>query len=92
VTWDVFHAWKQFQHDGDRDALQRRVATIKAQMLPLLEWGSTGKRQRHVRAREEPAQAVAGALDVRRRPGRRTDQQLAERGLQAGSRLLAGST
>jgi transposase len=50
VTWDVFHAWKQFQHDGDRDALQRRVATIKAQMLPLLEWGSTGKRQRHVRA------------------------------------------
>ncbi len=50
VTWDVFHAWKQFQHDGDRAALQQRVATIKTQMRPLLEWGSTGKRQRHVRA------------------------------------------
>ena len=50
VTWNVFHAWKQFQQDGDRDALQQRVATIKAQMRPLLEWGSTGKRQRHVRA------------------------------------------
>ncbi len=29
VTWNVFHAWKQFQQDGDRAALQRRVATIK---------------------------------------------------------------
>jgi transposase len=50
VTWNVFQAWKQFQHDGDRAALQRQVAAIKMQMLPLLEWGSTGKRQRHVRA------------------------------------------
>ena len=50
-TWKLFHAWKQFQQDGDREALQRRVATIKAQMRrPLLEWGSTGTRQRHVRA------------------------------------------
>jgi hypothetical protein len=40
VTWNVFHAWKQFQQDGD----------IKRQMRPLLEWGSTGKRQRRVRA------------------------------------------
>jgi transposase len=50
VTWNVFQAWKQFQQDGDRDALRARVAAIKAQMGPLLEWGSTGKRQRHVRA------------------------------------------
>jgi transposase len=26
VTWNVFHAWKQFQQDGDRAALQQRVA------------------------------------------------------------------
>jgi transposase len=39
-----------FQQDGDRAALQQRVAMIKKQMGPLLEWGSTGKRQRHVRA------------------------------------------
>jgi transposase len=50
VTWNVFQAWKQFQHDGDRAALRRRVEAIKEQMRPLLEWGSTGKRQRHVRA------------------------------------------
>jgi transposase len=50
VTWNVFQAWKQFQHDGDRAALQRQVAAIKTKMMPLLEWGSTGKRQRHVRA------------------------------------------
>jgi transposase len=50
VTWNVFHAWKQFQQDGDREALQQRVEAIKTQMRPLLEWGSTGKRQRHIRA------------------------------------------
>jgi len=50
VTWNVFHAWKQFQQDGDRDALQQRVEQIKVQMRPLLEWGSDGKRQRQVRA------------------------------------------
>jgi len=50
VTWNVFQAWKQFQHEGDRAALQRRVEAIKNQMWPLLEWGSTGKRQRHVHA------------------------------------------
>jgi transposase len=50
VTWNVFQAWKQFQQDGDRAALERRVEAIKEQMRELLEWGSTGKRQRHVRA------------------------------------------
>src|SRR4029453_8484025 len=50
VTWNVFHARMQFQQDGDREALQQRVAVIKTQMGPLLEGGSTGKRQRHVRA------------------------------------------
>ena len=50
VTWNVFHAWKQFQQDGDRDALQQRVEQIKVQMRPLLELGSNGKRQRQVRA------------------------------------------
>jgi hypothetical protein len=50
VTWNVFHAWKQFQQDGDRTALKQRAEAIKQQMWPLLEWASTGKRQRHVRA------------------------------------------
>jgi transposase len=50
VTWNVFQAWKQFHQDGDRAALRRRVEQIKDQMWPLLEWGTTGKRQRHVHA------------------------------------------
>jgi transposase len=50
VTWNVFQAWKQFQEDGDRAALQQRVEAIKQQLRPLLEWGSRGKRQRHVHA------------------------------------------
>jgi hypothetical protein len=28
------------EQDGDRAALRRRVEEIKAQMRPLLEWGS----------------------------------------------------
>jgi len=31
-------------------AMQQRVEQIKTQMRALLEWGSTGKRQRHVRS------------------------------------------
>ena len=50
ITWNVFQAWKQFQQDGDRAGLKQRVNAIKEQMGSLLEWGSTGKRQRHVRA------------------------------------------
>ena len=50
VTWNVFRACKRFQQDGDRAALRRRVQEIKVQMRLLLEWGSIGKRQRHVRA------------------------------------------
>ena len=42
VTWNVFHAWKQFQQDGDRAALQQRVAAIKAQMRPLLSGARPG--------------------------------------------------
>jgi hypothetical protein len=38
VTWNVCQAWKQFQQDGDRAVLQRQVAAIKMQLLPLLEW------------------------------------------------------
>jgi transposase len=42
VTWNVFHAWKQFQQDGDREALQQHVEAIKTQMRPLLEWARPG--------------------------------------------------
>ena len=84
VTWNVFHAWKQFQQDGDRAALQRRVATIQAQMLPLLEWGSTGKRQRHVRALAKNLLKLWPALwtfaDV---PDVEPTNNAAERGLRA---------
>jgi transposase len=84
VTWNVFQAWKQFQHDGDRAALQRQVAAIKMQMLPLLEWGSTGKRQRHVRALAKNLLKLWPALwtfaDV---PDVEPTNNAAERGLRA---------
>jgi transposase len=84
VTWNVFQAWKQFQQDGDRAHLQRRVAGIKAQMLPLLECGSKGKRQRHVRALAKNLLKVWPALwtfaDV---PDVEPTNNAAERGLRA---------
>jgi transposase len=84
VAWNVFHAWKRFQRDGDRAALQQRVAAIKQQMRPLLEWGSTGKRQRHVRALAKNLLKLWPALwtfaDV---PDVEPTNNAAERGLRA---------
>ena len=84
VSWNVFQAWKQFQQDGDRAALQRCVEAIKDQMWPLLEWGSTGKRQRHVRALAKNLLKLWPALwtfaDV---PDVEPTNNAAERGLRA---------
>ncbi len=49
ITWYVFQAWKTYQEDGDRAALQERVEAIKGEMRRLLERGSKGKRQRLTR-------------------------------------------
>ena len=84
VTWNVFHAWKQFQRDGDPQALQQRIAVIKKQMRPLLEWGSTGKRQRQVHALAKNLLKLWPALwtfaDV---PDVEPTNNAAERGLRA---------
>jgi transposase len=84
VTWNVFQAWKQFQQDGDRAALRRRVEAIKHQMWPLLEWGSRGKRQRHVHALAKNLLKLWPALwtfaDV---PDVEPTNNAAERGLRA---------
>jgi hypothetical protein len=76
VTWNVFYAWKQFQQDGDRAALQGRVEQIKPADVAAARVGSTGKRQRHVRALAKNLLNLWPALwtfaDVRRR---RADQQ-----------------
>jgi hypothetical protein len=86
---------KQFKHDGDRDTLRQRVAVITTQMQPLLEWGSTGKRQRHVRALAKNLLKLWPALwtfaDV---PDVEPTNNAAERGLRAAviyRRLSLGS-
>jgi hypothetical protein len=84
VTWNVFRACKRFQQDGDRAALRRRVQEIKVQMRLLLEWGSIGKRQRHVRALAKKLLKLWPALwtfaDV---PDVDPSNNAAERGLRA---------
>lgn len=79
VTWNVVHAWKQFQQDGDRAALQRQVAAIKTQMLPLLEWGSTGK------GNDTSGRSRRTCSSFGRRCGRYVEptNNVAERGLRA---------
>jgi len=42
----VFEAWRQFQQDADRDALQARIAPLKEELHALLLRGSQGRRQR----------------------------------------------
>jgi transposase len=37
---ELFRAWHAFQKDGDRDALQARLAPVQAEMRELLEAGS----------------------------------------------------
>jgi transposase len=84
VTWNVFTAWQQFQQDGDRVVLRRRVEAIKDQLWPLLEWGSRGKRQRHVHALAKNLLKLWPALwtfaDV---PDVEPTNNAAERGLRA---------
>jgi transposase len=72
VTWNVFQAWRQFQQDGDRAALQQRVELIKAQMLPLLSGARPGSGN-GMCVRSRRPQGLAGALDVRRSARCRAD-------------------
>ncbi len=40
VTHDLFHAWQQFQQDGDRAALRARIAPLQAKLHAELERAS----------------------------------------------------
>jgi Transposase IS66 family len=92
VTWNVFQAWKQFQQGADRAALRRRIEAAKDQLWPLLEWGSIGKRQRHVHALAKNLLKLWPALwtfaDV---PGVEPTNNAAERGLRAQPSSTASS-
>jgi len=84
VTWNVFHAWKQFQQDGDCAALRRRVEVAKDQLWPLLEWGSRGKRQRQVHALAKNLLKLWPALwTFAEMPDVEPTNNAAERGLRA---------
>jgi transposase len=45
----LFRAWDEFQQDGDRRRLKRRVAPLKRELKALLRQGSKGKRHKLVR-------------------------------------------
>jgi transposase len=45
----LFRAWEQFQQDGDRRRLKRKVAPLRRELKALLRRGSKGKRHKLVR-------------------------------------------
>jgi Transposase IS66 family len=78
LTRRVFAAWRAYQHDHhDRSRLNTQIAPIQTKLRQLLEHASP-KSQRtrwHRAVRQQPPQDLAGALDLRHRRWRRTDQQ-----------------
>jgi transposase len=49
ISRRLFCAWEQFQQDGDRQRLKRKVAPLKRELRALLRRGSKGKRHKLVR-------------------------------------------
>ena len=45
----LFCAWDEFQADGDRRRLKRKLAPLKRELKALLRRGSKGKRHKHTR-------------------------------------------
>ncbi len=78
LTRRVFKAWRAYKHDHhDRDQLKAEIMPIQTELRQLLQDASPEEPAHSLAppVREQPAQGVARALDVRHRRGRRADQQ-----------------
>jgi transposase len=76
LTGRLFGAWQAFEEHSDRRRLRREMKPIRAELRALLERAA---RKEHAhppppRIREQAAEDLAGALDLRHRSGR-ADQQ-----------------
>ena len=78
LTRRVFAAWRAYQHEHhDRDRLAAEIAPIQTELRRAARRRQP-EEQAHPLAssvREQPAQGLARALDVRHPHGRRADQQ-----------------
>ena len=76
VTHDLFDAWRHFQHDADRAALQARIAPLRRRLRTELSTPHAKPEDEIPPAvRAQPAQALARPLDLQPHRRRRADQQ-----------------
>ena len=73
----LFEAWQDYQRDGDRARLRERVSPLKDELRTLLEHAArkSTKTKYHRPVRQQPAQALAGPVDLHPPRRRRADQQ-----------------
>ncbi len=73
----VFWAWEVFAHTRERSELKRTIRSLQRRYKPIIR-SFAAKRARNTalpRHGAQPAEALAGAVDVRRSRGRAADQQ-----------------
>ncbi len=78
VCDELFWSWEIFQHTRDRTELKRRIRALRREFKPILAtYAGCQARPLQVHARDgsQPAQGLAGAMDLRRAPRDRADQQ-----------------
>ncbi len=77
VANDLFKAWQQFQHDGDRAKLRRRITPLQAKLRAELEHAARKSTTHQVPppVRPQPPQTLARPLDLQPHRRRRADQQ-----------------
>jgi hypothetical protein len=69
VAGRLFGAWREFRRDADRARLLESVAPLQEELRALPRGGGAQERPQPPppQLRQEPAQALAGAVELRRR-------------------------
>ena len=89
----LFSAWHDFQQDGDRARLIERAAPLRRELKTLLERcaDKATQVQTQPRARPQPAQDLAGTVDLHRDRRRRANQSTAPNAASAAPSSTANS-
>ena len=77
ICEELFWSWEIYQHTRERKELKRRIRLLRRELKPILRQllGQSAPLQAHARDRAQPAEGLAGAMDVHRHARRRADQQ-----------------
>jgi transposase len=76
ICEEPFWSWEIYQHTRDRAELRRRIRALRRQLKPILRtYSGKAPRYKYTRGMAQPAQALARAVNPRRAPRDRADQQ-----------------